>query len=376
MYSDPSQIPFGLGPQHTVQDLLTLAPAYENFVPPGLIGGTARSFGANVNDDSSGGSQPQSPALPPTTNSAPLGGGSVPTPPPGNTKLAAIQGTGAGANDNIPAGTPPAVIGNSNPSPVFNVPRGGLGMKAFQNVVMPALKAGQEERHFNETQGNEDRRQQTGIAAENERQARTIQAEKNRTMAGETAKIAPSLTEAGTIQDDINALLPLYKGYSPIPFAGTALANVAARSGSSTFGTPTMQTGKQINQIVPALSAKVNYLLNKRFNAGEAQMLQQQVVPNASDDEANARQKIGNLQRLTAVMQGGDEQALQMVASAIAGRPVNASIPSSGGTSTPSESPVNSNRTPITRYASESDVPQNLPKGTIIYVNGRRAVIR
>jgi hypothetical protein len=32
-------------------------------------------------------------------------------------------------------------------------------------------------------------------------------------------------------------------------------------------------------------TAKVNYLLNKRFNSGEAAMLQAQVVPNASDDE-------------------------------------------------------------------------------------------
>lgn len=319
MYSDPSQIPFGLSPQHTVKDLITLAPAMENYVPSSLIGGAARSFGANVTDGSSQ----------PPVNPAPLGGTSSPTPPPGTTDLAAIQGTGAGAQDNIPPGTPPAVVGGGQP--MINVPAGGMGMKGFQNIVLPALKAGQEERHFGITQGNENERARLSREQQERNFQEAQQNEKNRTMAGETAKIAPSLTEAGTIQDDINALVPLYKGYQPIPFAGTALAHLTARSGSSSFGTPTMQAGKQIEQITPALSAKVNYLLNKRFNSGEAAMLQAQVVPNASDDEANAKQKIANLQRLTAVMQGGDINALQMVASSIAGRPVNPSLPSSGG---------------------------------------------
>jgi hypothetical protein len=309
MYSDPSQIPFGLSPSHTVKDLITLAPAMENYVPSNLIGGAARSFGANVNDGSGGGS-------PPPVSAPPIPGAANPAPPPGSTDLSSIQGTGAGGGANLPPGTSPAVLGN--PQPGINVPPGGMGMKGFQNVVLPALKAGQEERHFNQNQNREA--SQFATAQQNE---------KNRTMAGETAKIAPSLTEAGTIQDDINALLPLYKGYSPTPFLGTTLAHVTARSGSSTFGTPTMQAGKQIEQITPALSAKVNYLLNKRFNSGEAAMLQAQVVPNASDDEANAMQKIGNLRRLTAVMQGGDIQALQMVASSIAGRSVSPALPSS-----------------------------------------------
>jgi hypothetical protein len=265
-----------------------------------------------------------------------MGGTSNPAPPPGSTDLAAIQGTGTGNQDNVPPGTPPAVvspptsasvIGNSRPT--LNVPGGGMSMKGFQNVVLPALKAGQEGSQFQEGQAQRAQQFATAQANEDRRQRNMIAAENNRTMAGETAKIAPSLTEAGTIQDDINALRPLFKGYQPVPFAGTALANLAAKSGSSGFGTQTMQTGKQIQQIVPALSAKVNYLLNKRFNAGEAAMLQANVVPNASDDEANATQKINNLQRLTAVMQGGDVNALGMVASSIAGRPVIPALPSS-----------------------------------------------
>jgi hypothetical protein len=320
MYSDPSQIPFGLGPQHTVKDLLTLAPAMENYVPGNLIRGAAGAYGANVGG---GGGAP-----PPPVSAPPIPGAANPALPPGTSMLNADQGTGAGGGANLPPGTPPAILGNTGASPspgmTMDIPPGGMGMKGFQNVVLPALKAGQEERHFNANQTREA--SQFATAQQNE---------KNRTMAGETAKIAPSLTEAGTIQDDINALLPLYKGYSPTPFLGTTLAHLAAKSGTTSFGGPTVQAGKQIEQITPALAAKVNYLLNKRFNSGEAAMLQAQVVPNATDNEQSAMQKIGNLRRLTAVMQGGDINALQMVANSIAGRQVSPALPSSSGQAPP-----------------------------------------
>lgn len=183
MYSDPSQIPFGLSPTHTVKDLLTLAPAMENYVPSSLISGAARSFGANVNDGSGtgggGGAAPSAPPPPPTP--APLGGTTNPAPPPGTTALENIQGTGAGNQDNVPRGTPPAIVAPiSTDTQTVNVPPGGMGMKGFQNIILPALKAGQErqqfgerenaeESRFNRTQANEDRRQQTGIGAANDR---------------------------------------------------------------------------------------------------------------------------------------------------------------------------------------------------------------
>lgn len=360
MYSDPSQIPFGLSPSHTVKDLLTLAPAMENFAPANLMSGVAQQYGANVNPPSGGPSMARQPtqAPPPTiasasmapiagaetANPAPLGGTgnqSNPAGPPGTAELNADEGTGAGGGNNVPPGTPTAVVGGG---PGLNIPPGGMGMGAFQKVVIPALNAAREGRQFQQGQAQTQRNFDTSQANENQRQQNSIRAENNRTMAGETAKLAPSLTEAGTIQDDIASLVPLFKGYSPIPFAGTALSDLTAKSGSSTFGTPTMQTGKQIEQITPALSAKVNYLLNKRFNSGESAMLQAKVVPNASDDERNAMQKIGNLQRLVGVMQGGDINALQMVASSIAGRPVNPALPSSSGA--PVQAPSNSSTPP------------------------------
>lgn len=277
MYPDASQIPFGLSPNHTVKDLLTLAPAMENYVPSNLIRGAAGAYGASTTGGGSSSATSTTPA--PTTG-----------------------------------GTP------QTPGMTLDVPAGGMGMKGFQNVVLPALKAGQEERQFQQRQGSEESRFQRGKAQQESEFERGH-------MSGAVEKIAPQLTTTGNIQDDINTLVPLFKGYQPIPFLGKAGASIASASGTSTFGGETAQRGKQIQQIAPALAAKVNYELNRRFNSGEAAMLQQQVIPNAGDNEQNAMQKIGNLQRLVSVMKNGDIQNIQMVASAIAGRPINPQPP-------------------------------------------------
>lgn len=325
IWSDPSQIPYGLSPNHTVRDLMTIAPTMQNYVPSGFANTVVNAYGGGGGGP--GPSQGQPPSAPPPLPSPPQTP-ATPAPTPGAALLTSAEGAGGDATGAFAPGTQTSVQSPKAGPPPIVVPPGGMSREAFQ-LLQPALKAGQDERNFQQNQQREAAQFSTGQNNENIRQGRNITAEGNRTMAGETSKIAPSITEAGTIQDDINTLRPLFKGYSPTPFLGTALANVTAKSGSSTFGTPTMQTGKQIEQITPALSAKVNYLLNKRFNQGESAMLQQQVVPNASDDEANATQKINNLQRLTAVMQGGDINALRMVASSIAGQPVTPILPSS-----------------------------------------------
>jgi len=137
MYSDPSQIPFGLRPEHTVKDLLTIAPAMENYVPPNLIGGAARAFGSNV-------------APPPVSGSA------NPAIPVGASNLNTAEGTGAGASGTLPTGT----------SPTVSVPPGGMGMKGFQNVMLPTLKAGQEERQFGQRQAQTRELHDETLAAE------------------------------------------------------------------------------------------------------------------------------------------------------------------------------------------------------------------
>lgn len=293
MYSDPKQIPFGLSPQHTVKDLITLAPAMENYVPSSLISGAARSFGANVND-----------------------------------------GSGGASNGNSPS--TPAVAGNSGAGsqPSINVPDGGMGMKGFQNVVLPALKAGQEERQFGQRQGAEESRFERGQSSEESRFQRGK-------MAGVAETASKNLSTTGTIQDDINNLRGLFKGYNPVPFVGGIGAKIAAASGSPTFGTPSMQQGNAIQQVAPALGAKINYELTHRFSPGESQLLMNNVAPSPTDNEANANRKLDNLQRLVQVFQGGDQQLINMVASAIAGRTITATVPTS--TNQPNEqTPSNS----------------------------------
>jgi hypothetical protein len=369
----PGQIPGGLSPDHSVADLKQLVDILPYTRSPvadqigNELAGNQQGQIASVPSSPPSQPTPPSPSAPaPTiasTSMAPIPGAENPAPPPGSTNLSAIQGAGGGASANLPPGTSPTVP----PGPTFK----GMSYMDLQRYG-PFLNDIRQGRQFQQGQTNENERARLSREQQERNFQEAQQNEKNRTMAGETAKIAPSLTEAGTIQDDINALLPLYKGYAPVPFAGTALANITAKSGSSTFGTPTMQAGKQIQQIVPALSAKVNYLLNKRFNSGEAAMLQQQVVPNASDDEQNAKQKIGNLQRLTAVMQGGDINALKMVASAIAGQPVNPGLPSSGG-SAPIQAPSNSTIPPgqIVNVRTSDGVVHKVPAANVGRVKQR-----
>jgi hypothetical protein len=326
IWQDPSQIPYGLPATMRVRDLMAIAPTMSNYVPSGFANTVASASGANT-----GGGPPPSNVPPTAPPPIPPQTPATPAPTPGGAMLTSAGGVGNDSGGAFAPGTPTSIQAPApTGGPPIAIPPGGMSREAFQ-LLQPALKAGQDERNFQQNQAREAAQFQTGQQNENTRQGKNITAENNRTMAGETSKIAPSITEAGTISDDINALMPLYKGYSPIPFAGTALANIASKSGTTSFGGPTVQTGKQIQQIVPALSAKVNYLLNKRFNSGEAAMLQQQVVPNATDNEQSAMQKIGNLRRLTSVMQSGDVNALQMVASSIAGKPVNPALPSSGG---------------------------------------------
>lgn len=319
LFDDPTTIPYGLKSTNTVKDLMTIAPTMQNYIPAGFANSIAAGYGAGGGQPSSG-APPQSlptPSPPPQTPPTPSG-------TPGAASLAAVGGAGGGQGGAFAPGTPTAIQAPAAPA----IPPGGISKTAFQ-LLEPSLKARQEQAMQNQRLLQEENNFQEGQANENTRAANNITAGNNRAMAGETSKIAPSITEAGTINDDINALMPLYKGYSPIPFAGSAIASLAQKSGTTNLFGQTAQTGKQIQQIVPALSAKVNYLLNKRFNAGEAGMLQQQVVPNATDSEQSAMQKIGNLRRLTAVMQGGDINALQMVASSIAGKTVNPQLPSS-----------------------------------------------
>jgi hypothetical protein len=364
MYSDPSQIPFGLSPTHSVRDLMTLAPAMENYVPSNLISGAARSFGANVSDGSGGAPPPQSP--PP--NPAPLGGTNNPAPPPGTTDLASIQGTGAGAQDNIPPGTPPAVV-----SPTINVPAGGMGMKGFQNVVLPALKAGQEGRQFQEGQNNENTRAALSRQLTQQGQNAEESRFKREHMASAAEKVGASMPTLTGLNQFVNELQPLVSNNHPIPFVGSAGGDVARASGG--FGTPQMVNSMKIDDTAGKASALLDKQLAGRFNEQEANLLKKVMVPSGKDQGgydakgiANYGQdKLNKLKAFSNALNSGNEQIIRNMASAMTGGAIDV-VPPSGI--------QNSGQPPSNTYASEAQVPPNLPKGTIITVNGRRAVIR
>src|SRR4029077_10721715 len=180
-------------------------------------------------------------------------------------------------------GAPPAT--GAAPSMSLDIPAGGMGMKGFQNVVLPALKAGQEERQFRERQGAEESRFNRGQSSEESRFQRGK-------MAGVAESAGKNLGVTGTIQDDIDNLRGLFKGYNPTPFIGGVGARIASASGSPTFGTHTMQQGNAIQQVAPALCAKINYELTHRFSPGESQLLMANVSPSSTDNEANATKKL------------------------------------------------------------------------------------
>lgn len=239
MYSDPSQIPFGLSPNHTVKDLLTLAPAMENFAPANLMSGVAQEYGANVNSPQG---QPSSVVRQPTqapaptiasTSMDPIPGSENPAPRPGTANLNADEGTGAGASASVAPGASPTIP----QAPALNIPPGGMGMGAFKNLVIPALNAAREGRQFQQGQANENQRQQNSIAAENARFASGQNMAENQKQAelikeyetGNTS-VMSALDAYKQLDDAWNKVPPNQKG----PGLGTALTH-AGDIASSAF---------------------------------------------------------------------------------------------------------------------------------------------
>lgn len=317
MYADPSQIPFGLSPSHTVKDLLTLAPAMENYVPSNLISGAAKAYGANVSD----GSVPP----PPPLNTQP-----TPSPTPGTTDLNAIGGAGVGTQDNVPPGTPVPVPPPPSQAggPTLNVPPGGMGLKGFQNVVLPALKAGQEERQFNERQGAEESRFQRGQAAEESRFQRGH-------IATSAEKVGSSLETLSGLNQFIQELDPLVSNNHPAPFIGTIGGNIARQSGG--YGTPSMVNAMKIDDTAGKASALLDKQLAGRFNQQEADLLKKVMVPtgkdqggyNAQGQPNYGQDKLNKLKAFSNALNSGNEQIIRNMASAMTGGAINVIPPTS-----------------------------------------------
>jgi hypothetical protein len=312
----PDSIPGGLTPDHTVGQLMQLAP-----ILPYTRSPMADVIGNELAGNAPTGQVP-SPSVPP-----PPSGSSGPT------QLASLQGTGGTPQPNIgPSASP------TTPAP----PTGGAPFKGMSYMDLqrygPFLNDIRQGRQFQEGQANENQRAQLSRDQQHQQFLDAQAAEESRfgrghmaTAAGEAAK---NLGTTGTIQDDINTLRGLYKGYEPPAFIGGIGSAISAASGKPNYGTPWMQQGNQIGQVTPALGAKINYELTRRFSPGESQLLMKYVAPSPTDDEVNANRKLNNLQRLTSVFQSSDLNQISMTASAIAGQPIHAIIPTSGSVST------------------------------------------
>lgn len=365
MYSDPSQIPFGLSPQHTVKDLLTLAPAMENYVPSSLISGAGKAFGVDTSDNSA---PPASAPAPAPQPPIPIAGSANPAPTPGTTALNSIAGDGSGGGGAVAPGASPTIPSGGMK---MNVPAGGMGMKGFQNIVLPALKAGQEERQFQQRQGSEESRFERGQNAEESRFQRGH-------MATAAEKIGSTTETLTGLNQFINELTPLVANNHPAPFVGTVGGNISRESGG--YGTPSMKNAMKIDDTAGKASALLDKQLAGRFNQQEADLLKKVMVPSGKDQGGYDAQgnpnygqdKLNKLQAFSKALNSGNEQIVRNMASAMTGGAISVVPPSS----TNNQGPTNSNQTPITNYASESDVPSTLPKGTRIKIKGRLAVIR
>lgn len=131
-------IPYNLSPDHTVKDLMTIAPAMKNYIPGDVIKGIASGYGANTGDSSPSsfpGATPAPAPLPPPPPAMPS-----PSPTPGQGALAQAGGDGSFSGGNIAPGAP-----IPQPGPVLKIPPGGMNDATFK-LVEPALKAAQQER--------------------------------------------------------------------------------------------------------------------------------------------------------------------------------------------------------------------------------------
>lgn len=303
MYKDPSQIPFGLSPDHTVKDLITLAPTMENFIPQTAAQGITDMYAGG---GSSTGNSPQVPG------SAPAQPVAVPS-QDSSVAPAAVFGA-------APAAAPRVVI-----------PPGGIGKPAMQ-MLAPALNAAREGRQFQQGQTNENARFNTGQTNEFTRQATSIAAEDNRAraahMASATEKIAPSVQDIGGIKFQISQLEPLLAQNSPIPGLGNVEAGLTDKLGG--IGTPQMQRGAQINNVAGALSAALDKTIAGRFNENEANLLKQTLVPNANDQPAYALEKLKKLKGFVATLEAGNDQTIRNMSAAITGGRINTVSPGAG----------------------------------------------
>lgn len=359
IFSDPTSIPGGLSPQHTVSDLMQLAPVLP-YIPTEAGGSIANMMMGT--DSARPTSAPTTPA--PATPTPVIPGSQNLAPTPGTTALDSTEGTGVGDQPNIPAGTPINTFGGG--TSVAPTPRiSKMSLNDIQRYG-PLLNDVRQGKQFQQGQNAEESRFVRGQNAEDAR-FRTGH------VAGEVSKLGENVSRIGQLNTMLDQLEPLVRQNSPLPGMGNLQGSAYNALGGR--GTPQMKNAASINNISAPLAASLNYELTRRFNAGEAQLLQTALAPSGNDTPEYGLQKLNQMRALVNAMQSGNDQAVRNIAAAVTGGKINLT-PQTGRIPPTNSTYIPSNNSSGLSFNSESEVPQNLPKGTVIRVNGRRAVIR
>jgi hypothetical protein len=336
LFPDPSTIPYGLGPQHTVRDLHMVASSLENWAPPGVISSTAQNYGQNVAQPMGArASAPPQPTQAPaptiaSTSMAPIPGSENPAPPPGTANLGAIQGAGAGAQPNIPAGT----------SPTITVPPGGMGMNVLKNIAIPSWNAAREGRQFQAGQAQAAQIAQLS-RDQTERNFQQSQAQgRHIAGAGVVEKNAPNLTAVGQLETAMTAMDKLNSDPAnvSIPFSGQAGAWYAKHVPSTKSTWALNQKAAQGWAGVGA--GAIEKLVEGRYNDDQMQRIQDALFPVGNELGTPS----GNLkmQQLKAYVEkaksGGIAQVMSSLDSIAGGVPNITSLTNPGAnTLTPSQ---------------------------------------
>lgn len=321
LFQDPSQIPFGLGPQHTVNDLRMVASSLENYAPANLISGIASQYGGNVAP--AGSSRPPTQAPAPTiasTSMAPIPGAENPAPPSGTSALQDIQGAGQGNEANLPPGT----------SPTLNVPAGGMGMGAVQKLLIPALNAAREGRQFHEGQRQTADIARLGREQSHQQFLEDQAAQEARFRRGKVVEAASGQKEAvsnlGTIDTAVAGLKDALTKNVPSPMSNIQ-ANIAETAGTPTPYGISLGSGsaQKVNEAAATTRAALATEITRtgRYTPFVDQILNA-MVPTAKDQ--NWQEKIGLINRFRAAVASGSQQNIDNAISAATGGTVH--IPS------------------------------------------------
>ena len=307
IWQDPSQIPYGLSPNHTVRDLMTIAPTMQNYIPSGFAQTVAGAYGANTGGGPASPNVPPTPPLPPQTPA-------TPSPTPGASDLAAAGGAGADSGGAFAPGTQTSIQAPAPAQgPAIQIPPGGISRNAME-LLQPALKANQEERLAQQRLQQEHGQFEQGQANEESRFQRGKNAE-------EAAKTGPELQTLGGVKQFISEIEPMIASNNPVPGLGNIGGQIYKTLGG--VGTPQMKRSAQINDTAAKLSAVLDKQLAGRFNENEANLLKQTMVPNGNDQPQYAMDKLNKLKAFVGTLEGGNAQAIRNVGSAVTGGQIN-----------------------------------------------------